>query len=131
MEGSRDVLVVDDDDDLRDVIQMMVGTAGYPTRAAANGRAALEEVRRARPGLILLDMLMPVMDGWEFVRQLRELHGNGIPIVIVSAAEHVLSIGAELDAAAVLAKPFEYRDLLLALQRHLGVCRPLSGATSP
>jgi two-component system sensor histidine kinase ChiS len=64
------------------------------------------------PALVLLDMLMPVMSGWECAHALREMYGRGLPIVMMTAAEHAESRRDAADANEVLSKPFELDDLL-------------------
>src|SRR5262249_36429728 len=86
---TKDVLVVDDDPDMIEVMQMVLQDAGYPTRAAQNGRQALDVVAAAMPALILLDMLMPVMNGWQFAREFRARYGAGAPIVVATPPEHL------------------------------------------
>src|SRR5262245_56710429 len=66
------VLIVDDDIDLAVTVQMVLEASGYQTVIASNGRAALEFVKSNMPSLIILDMTMPVMNGWEFARVRRE-----------------------------------------------------------
>jgi CheY-like chemotaxis protein len=115
----NDVLVVDDDEDMVEVLELLLHDAGYATRTATNGERALECVARSMPALILLDMLMPVMNGWQFAREFRARYGPGVPIVVATAAEHVQRRGDEIDAAAVLPKPFEASDLLRLVARHV------------
>src|SRR5919199_5374278 len=81
------VLVVDDDPAIRDVLSDVLTMEGYTVATAENGQAGLEQLQRARPDLILLDLLMPGMDGWTFARQCRaDPAGRDIPIVVLSAA---------------------------------------------
>jgi two-component system, OmpR family, response regulator len=115
----EDVLVVDDDTDMAEVIMLVLSEAGYPTRSAANGLQALEAAKAKKPALVLLDMLMPVMDGWECARELRHLYGHSLPIVVVTAAEHVEARGDEIDAEDVLPKPFEMTELLRVVGRYV------------
>ena len=119
MTGAGDVLVVDDDPDMVDAITMVLDQAHYPCRSAENGREALVEVERRRPALILLDMLMPVMDGWQFARELRARFGHTVPVVVVTAAEHVRTRGDDIDADAVVSKPFNVNTLLQVVGRYL------------
>jgi len=112
MRRRNDVLVVDDDLDMVEVMELVLQDAGYATRTALNGQQALDAVAQAMPALIVLDMLMPVMNGWEFARAFRARYGREIPIVVATAAEHVHSRGDAIDAASVLPKPFEVSDLL-------------------
>ena len=64
------MLVVDDDPDMAEAMVLVLDAAGYAARSAQNGKQALEEVAAQMPALILLDMLMPVMNGWQFAREL-------------------------------------------------------------
>jgi CheY-like chemotaxis protein len=106
------VLIVDDDQDMADVVRAVLESEGYACRWAANGRQALDEVATAMPAIILLDMLMPVMNGWEAAHELRALYGRGLPIVIMTAAEHAEARREVTDADDVLSKPFELDELL-------------------
>jgi DNA-binding response OmpR family regulator len=117
MSGEGDVLIVDDDPDMVEAIEMALESNGYRSRHAANGKQALEVVDHAMPGLILLDMLMPVMNGWEFARALHARYGDAVPLVIVTAAEHADARGAEVHADAVLPKPFDLNELLNVVSR--------------
>src|SRR5262245_7258978 len=119
MTPPRDVLIVDDDPDMVDVIELVLRTEGYGVRSAENGMRALEAVATEVPALVLLDRLMPVMDGWHFARELRARYGRDVPpIVVVTAAEHAQARAAEIDAADVVSKPFEVDELLRVVARH-------------
>lgn len=124
MTARQDVLVVDDDEDMIEVLELLLQDAGYATRTALNGQQALEAVARSMPALIVLDMLMPVMNGWQFAREFRARYGTGVPIVVASAAEHVQHRGDEIDAAGVLPKPFEVSDLLRLVAQHVPAAQP-------
>lgn len=115
------VLIVDDDADLLEVTELLLRDAGYQTRTALNGRQALDAVNASMPSLIILDMLMPVMDGWQFAQAFRAQHGCSVPIVVVTAAEHARARSQGLDAVEVLNKPFNAGDLLNAVGRHFHV----------
>jgi CheY-like chemotaxis protein len=120
--SGRDVLVVDDNADLVEVMALMLADAGYSVRSARNGKEALEAVSERMPDLVLLDMLMPVMDGWQCARELRARYGRAVPIVVVTAAEHARASAAEIGADDVLSKPFDLSQLLKLVARH--VARP-------
>jgi CheY-like chemotaxis protein len=124
MHGTRDVLVVDDDPDMVDAIIMVLEQGRLPCRRAENGKQALVEVEKRLPALILLDMLMPVMDGWQFARELHARYGREVPIVVVTAAEHVKSRGDEIGADDVLSKPFNISSLLRVVGRYLPAAVP-------
>jgi CheY-like chemotaxis protein len=116
---SPGVLVVEDDPDLLALMEMILEDAGHRVRTAPEGRAALERVAEEMPGVILLDMRMPVMSGWEFAREFRARHGRAAPIVVVTAAENAQARAAEIGADGCLAKPFDMGDVLGAVARHL------------
>ncbi len=124
MSNGNDVLVVDDDLDMIEVIELVLQDAGYTTRSALNGQQALAAVATAMPALIVLDILMPVMNGWQFAQEFRARYGRGCPIVVATAAEHVRSRTDALDVSEVLPKPFEVSDLLRLVARHVAAPRP-------
>jgi CheY-like chemotaxis protein len=111
------ILVVEDDPDMSEVIVWALRQAHYETVAAVNGRKALESVAAGMPALILLDMMMPVMDGWQFARELRARYEHPAPIIVVTAAEQAEHRAREIGADDCLSKPFELRDLLQAVAR--------------
>lgn len=111
------VLVVDDDPDLRAAIEMLLEDEGWRVVTAPDGRAALERVAEQMPGLILLDMRMPVMNGWDFARAFRERYGRAAPIVVVTAAEDAASRAEEIDAEGVLSKPFRIEEVIALVGR--------------
>jgi CheY-like chemotaxis protein len=116
MSTAKDVLIVDDDEDMADAVRNVLEREGYTCRYAANGVQALDEVATAQPGVVLLDMLMPVMNGWECAYKLRATYGESLPIVVVTAAEHADTWGEEVGADAVLSKPFEVDELVRVVQ---------------
>ena len=113
------VLVVDDDDDIREVLEMALEEQGYVVSQASNGREALEVVSQEMPSLILLDMKMPVMNGWEFAAELGQRYAQRAPIVVISAAEDARRRAAEVGAQGWIGKPFELDDLLEIVKRNL------------
>jgi CheY-like chemotaxis protein len=122
----REVLIVDDHEMARDALVGMVEHAGYPAVAFANPAGALARIAEQRPALILLDMMMPDIDGADFLRRLQEIHeGVAVPVVIVSAIGHLLQGMRRGDAhsvgvAAVLSKPVTYAALIEAIGRIIG-----------
>ncbi len=98
---------------------MLLQDAGYPVRTASNGLQALERTAEEMPGLILLDMRMPVMNGWEFAREFRARHDHACPIVVVTAAENAQLRAQEIQAEGWLAKPFDLDDVLRMAARFL------------
>jgi DNA-binding response OmpR family regulator len=106
------VLVVDDDEAIRQVIVFALSDEGFQVDEARDGFTALEAVSRRDPDLILLDMRMPGMDGWEFVRHYRERHSRQAPIIVLTAAQDVAQRAAAVNAAGYLSKPFNLDTLL-------------------
>jgi DNA-binding response OmpR family regulator len=119
------VLVVEDDADLAALVEMIISDAGYAVRRASDGAEALARVGEEMPALVLLDMRMPGMNGWEFAREFRARWGRAAPIVVVTAAEDARQRAREIGADAWLEKPFEIEDVLATLHRFLD--RPAAG----
>jgi DNA-binding response OmpR family regulator len=119
------VLVVEDDADLAALVEMIVSDAGYAVRGASDGAEGLARVEEEMPALVLLDMRMPGMNGWEFAREFRARWGRAAPIVVVTAAEDARQRAREIGADAWLEKPFEIEDVLATLHRFLD--RPAAG----
>src|SRR5262245_11415139 len=96
----RSVLVVEDDNDIRDALTLILRDQGYQVDSASNGQEALDQLRRGSPAnLIVLDLMMPVMDGWQFRHeQQRDPTLAGIPVVIVSADGSVQHKAASIGA---------------------------------
>lgn len=90
---------------------------GYEVSTASNGQEALAEVQRDLPSLVLLDMCMPVMDGWRFAEEVRQ-HGIDVPIVVMTAAQDARRWASEIGAEGYVAKPFDIEDLLTAVATH-------------
>jgi CheY-like chemotaxis protein len=118
--GGRPVLVVEDDDDIRDVLQTALEAEGYAVRTAVNGRDALDQLRAAPDAcLVLLDLMMPVMGGRQFcVEQHQDPVLAQIPVVVVSAAAGPLEDVMTLGVQAVVRKPIDLDQLLAVVERH-------------
>ena len=119
MSASGPILVVDDDPGIRELIELTLSDEGYEVITAANGAAALEMVNRHPPAMILLDMRMPVMDGWEFAQSYRRNPGPHAPIVVVTAAQEAGERAAQIQADGVLPKPFRLTELLDAVEQFM------------
>jgi two-component system, OmpR family, alkaline phosphatase synthesis response regulator PhoP len=112
------ILVVDDEPQIVWMLQFSLEAEGYQTLSAADGRRALDEVREHHPKIVLLDIMMPVMDGWAFLEELQAIPVTERPRVIVVSARASLrdrAKAAELGADAFVAKPFSVDDLLVVL----------------
>jgi CheY-like chemotaxis protein len=107
------ILVVDDDPLIRSTLTEALSDEGYHTIPAEHGRAALAAMEQCRPDLILLDLMMPELDGIGFRReQRRRPHLRDIPVVVLSASQRLWLDAAMLAPAAVLEKPFGLDALL-------------------
>ena len=114
------VLVVDDEPQVVWMLRFTLEAEGYQTFSARDGRAALDEVRQHRPNLMLLDIMMPIMDGWTVLEELRALPDEERPRVVVVSARASLRDRAkaiELGADAFVPKPFNVDDLLEVVPR--------------
>ncbi|QIS03462.1 response regulator [Nocardia brasiliensis] len=123
------VLVVDDEDSVREALVRAMGSEGYETRAATDGAAALAEIQRWQPEVVLLDVLMPFMDGLTACRQLRA-RGDRTPILMLTARDAVADRVDGLDAGAddYLVKPFDLDELLARVRALVRRTYPEDGA---
>jgi DNA-binding response OmpR family regulator len=122
--ASSVILVVDDDATIRDVVAETLTQEGYATTTAADGEEALALLTRDEPGLVLLDLRLPRVDGWEVARQMRA-RGLSTPVVVMTAELSVADYVGELGAAGLLVKPFNLVELLNEVAR---VCGPPAAA---
>ena len=113
------ILVVDDDTSIRSFVEMALDGEGYAVSTANNGAQALAVTGQMQPDLILLDMRMPIMDGWTFARRYRENAGPHAPIVVITAATDAGQRAAEIDADGFLGKPFDLDELLGLVSRYV------------
>jgi excisionase family DNA binding protein len=113
-EGGPLVLIVDDDDRLREFVRVNLEMEGYTVREAASAREGLDALEEQSPDLVLLDVMMPEMDGWEMLRQLHERHGVGaIPVIVFSGkVEEDAGAVASRGAQAFIGKPFSPQTLI-------------------
>jgi len=110
------VMIVDDEPDMRHLLRITLELAGYGVVEAAHGEAALEQVRRSLPQLVLTDRMMPRMNGGELVERLRaDESTKAIPIVIISGTR-----GDQPGADAVVRKPFDPDELIVLVDRLTG-----------
>jgi CheY-like chemotaxis protein len=112
----RPILVVDDDPTILAAVSETLQLEGYSVVTAPNGAEALLAMERDPPALVLLDMRMPVLDGWGFMRAVR---GRGLdpPVLVMTATADALRWATEIGAQGVLAKPFDLDELIAAVQR--------------
>ena len=106
-------LVADDDPSIREFVELALGDEGFDVRLAANGAEALDVLATWRADVVLLDLMMPEMDGWEFRRRQRDNPAlASIHVIVMSANRCRPSAEAVLSPCAMLAKPFDLMDLL-------------------
>jgi DNA-binding response OmpR family regulator len=113
------VLIVDDDPDIQRLVSFNLSRAGFEISAAASGRTALDSVQTQPPDLIILDLMLPDIDGMEVCRTLRQRDGSRrIPIIMLTARGEEIDrvIGFELGADDYVSKPFSPRELVLRVK---------------
>lgn len=113
------ILVVDDDVTILRSVAELLELEGYAVQTASNGAEALEVTRNLRPGLVLLDMRMPVLDGWGYARAVADDQPRP-RIVIMTAAHDARRWADEIGADGYIAKPFEADHLIDTVQRIVG-----------
>ncbi|MGI9147957.1 MAG: response regulator [Chloroflexota bacterium] len=111
------ILVVDDDPAVRNLLTEVL-QEHYIVSVATNGEEALNCIRQRRPDGVVLDMMMPIMDGWTFLRaRRREPADAQVPVVVVSAEPRACEEGRRLGATACVAKPFDLERLYAAVDQ--------------
>ena len=107
----RNILVVEDDKNISDLIHMYLVKEGFDVRIAGDGGKALEEFQKKEPDLILLDIMLPVMDGWAVCAKIRET--SKVPIIMLTAKGEVFDRiqGLEMGADDYVVKPFDLKEL--------------------
>ena len=123
---SRHVLVVDDDPGIRDMVCAALVLEQCQVDAARDGREAVAKIVASLPGVVLLDINMPVLDGPGVARELHE-RGIAVPIVVMTAARDAARWVAEIGADDVLAKPFDLDDLFNTVKRFVDCPAPADG----
>lgn len=113
------ILVVDDEPSLLASLRYSLGRSGFEVQTAADGPAALAAVRQQEPDLILLDVMLPGLDGFEVCRQLRS--GVSVPIIMLTARDDAVDrvVGLEVGADDYVTKPFGIRELVARVRAHL------------
>jgi DNA-binding response OmpR family regulator len=106
-----DILIIDDDQNLSDLLCEFLGGQGHTTRSANNGRAGLREMFERKPDLIILDVTMPQMDGWETLKRIREM--SNTPVIMLTARDDESNIlrGFSIGADDYVTKPFSFAQL--------------------
>jgi len=114
------ILLVEDDEDVRDMLEFTLKSSGHVLELANHGRAALDALERQRPCLIILDLLMPVMTGWQVLVEMKQRKLDDIPVCVISA------LGERIppEAIASLRKPFDAKELLAIAARYCSHASP-------
>ena len=131
---SRKVLIVDDEKAIVDILNHNLKREGYDTVVAYDGEEAIEVYKREKPDLVLLDVMLPKMDGFSVCKRIRQL--ANIPIIMVTAKEDVVDkvIGLELGADDYITKPFSVREVIARVKANLrkwdGIEMSIKGMTT-
>ncbi len=118
------VLIVEDDDSIREIVHRVLEDEGYTIQLAENGVRGMEQFYLTLPDLIVMDVKMPEMDGWEMLQRLREISGCPVIMLTVFGSTDDIIKGLELGADDYLVKPFGVRELtarVSAVLRRVGV----------
>ncbi|MGB9791207.1 MAG: response regulator [Thermacetogeniaceae bacterium] len=110
------VLIVDDEENIREVLKLYLSKEGFQVETAADGEEALAKLREAKPQLIVLDLMLPKIDGWEVCRQIRR--ESSVPIIMLTAKGEEMDrvLGLELGADDYVTKPFSPRELVARIR---------------
>ena len=124
VQAGPSVLIVDDDERLREFVRVNLEAEGYAVREAGSAREGLEALEEQPPDLILLDVMMPEVDGWEMLRRVQERHGVGaIPVIMFSGKvdERSATDATSRGATGFIGKPFDPRQLIESTRQLLPV----------
>jgi excisionase family DNA binding protein len=111
--GGPLVLIVDDDERMRELVRVNLELEGYTVAEAGDAEAGLAAIEQARPALVLVDVMMPHVDGWELLRRIQERYGAGaFPVVMFSSKLDDEAQAAARGAQAFIGRPFDTQELL-------------------
>ena len=120
----KHILCIEDEPEMIDLIRLILGRRGFEVIGAAGGKEGLEKVRQDLPDLVLLDLMMPDMDGWEVYQQMKaDEKTKDIPVIVVTAKAQSIDKVLGLHIAKVddyIAKPFSPQDLMNSVEKVLG-----------
>lgn len=114
----KQVLIAEDDAAIRGVVAGVLAEAGYAVTAVANGQEALDRCEAATPDVVLLDLMMPVLDGFEFLK--RGQDGCPAPVIVMSAGFRFRQLPVETRVAGFIEKPFDLVELVATVERCAG-----------
>jgi len=123
------ILCIEDEQEMIDLIRLILSRRGFEIRGANGGKAGLEIIRKDHPDLVLLDLMMPGMDGWEVYQQMKADEATrNIPVIVVTAKAQSIDKVLGLHIAKVddyIAKPFSPQELLTSVDNVLGRKQPV------
>jgi CheY-like chemotaxis protein len=111
------VLVIDDDDTVCEILREALTDEGYAVATVPHGAAALELVKHHQPAVIILDLRMPIMDGWSFVEQYRRQATPAASVILLSAIRYLEESARRIGAVGYISKPFELTDVVSRIER--------------
>ena len=124
-EEKRTVICIEDEPEMIDLVKLILGRKGFDLVGAVGGREGIEVVRRLKPDLVLLDLMMPDMDGWEVYQQMKADDAlKDIPVIVVTAKAQSIDKVLGLHIAKVddyVTKPFGPQELLQSVNKVLGL----------
>ena len=128
VEGSRKVVYIEDEQEMIDLVRMILVRKGYEVIGASGGREGLDVVRRSLPDVVLLDLMMPDIDGWDVYQQMKSDEATRhIPVIVVTAKAQNIDKVLGLHIAKVedyISKPFSPQELVTSLERVLAKSSP-------
>ena len=129
MAGGKKILVVDDETQLALAVKIRLEANGYQVATVTDGRQALEAIDKDRPDLVVLDIMMPVMDGYFCMREMNQRYGRGrIPVIMLTARDRLKELFELEGVEDYIIKPFDHDELLARIER---VFKRRSAAAKP
>ena len=118
--GGTKILVVDDEEQLALAVKIRLQSRGFQVTTCSDGKQALEQIEKDRPDLVILDVLMPVMDGYSCVREINSRFGRSkIPVIILTARDRMKDLFDLEGIEDYIIKPFDHEDLIARIDRTL------------
>lgn len=128
--ADKTILVVDDERNIVELVKLYLGNEGYTIETAYNGREGLRKFNQVQPALVVLDLMLPEMDGYEVCRQIRK--ESNVPIIMLTARGDDVDtiVGLELGADDYMAKPFNPRELVARVKAVLRRTEPVPASST-